>query len=119
MSTEIKNTLFRFVTMRAPELSDEKLKDKRFIYRNEAKEGDYRPFDLAVATRENQTKWNAIAQCEFEAYQNEDQVKALNEKLHDLAVWIARNKHSFTTEELILKIKEVDIRRKSSKRTME
>lgn len=109
MSTEIKNTLFRFVTMRAPELSDEKLKDKRFIYRNEAKEGAYRPFDLAVATRENQTKWNAIAQCEFEAYQNEDQVKALNEKLHDLSVWIARNKHSFTTEELILKIKEVDI----------
>lgn len=108
MSTEIKNTLFRFVTMRAPELSDENLKDKRFVFRNEAKEGDYRPFDQAVAIRENQTKWSAIAQCEFEAYQNADQVKALNEKLYDLAVWIARNKHSFTTEELILKIKEVD-----------
>ncbi len=108
MSTEIKNTLFRFVTMRAPELSDEKLKDKRFVFRNEAKEGYYRPFDQAVATRENQTKWNAIAQCEFDAYQSVDQVKALNEKLYDLAVWIARNKHSFTTEELILKIKEVD-----------
>ena len=35
MSTPIKNTLFRFVTMRAPELSDENQKDKRFIFRNQ------------------------------------------------------------------------------------
>ena len=51
MSTEVKNTLFRFVTMRAPELSDEKQKDKRFIYRNFEKAVGPTPFDDAVAGR--------------------------------------------------------------------
>ena len=31
MSTEIKNTLFRFITMRAPELLNEKNTEKKFV----------------------------------------------------------------------------------------
>ena len=31
MSTEIKNTLFRFITMRVPELLNEKSTDKNFV----------------------------------------------------------------------------------------
>lgn len=100
MSTEIKNTLFRFVTMRAPELSDEKQKDKRFIYRAAPQEGDFRPFDQAVENRSDKTKWNAMAEQGFDAYTTEDQIKELNESLYALGVWIARNKHSFTTESL-------------------
>lgn len=47
MSTEIKNTLFRFVTMRAPELTDENSKEKRFVIRNATAQNSV--FDLSVA----------------------------------------------------------------------
>lgn len=114
MSTETKNTLFRFVAMRAPELSDENQIDKRFVYRPSQKDGEFRPFDQAVEGRDNKTKWNAMAECEFDAFKNEDEVKELNERLYTLAIWIARNKHSFTPELLLKKIKEVDSRLEDS-----
>ena len=64
MSTEnkeIKNTLFRFVTLRAPELRNEKDKEKRFVYRNDFES----PFDEAVRNRGELTKWQAMKNCSF------------------------------------------------------
>ena len=105
MSTEVKNTLFRFVTMRAPELSDEKDKDKRFIYRSDEKP-DLRPFDKAVKERVSVTKWSAMQNCAFTPT-TEDYLKVTFPEMYNLGVWIARNKYSFLTNELTIEIEKV------------
>ena len=49
MNTEIKNTLFRFVTMRAPQLTDDKNSDLRFVFRNKSFNDGF--FDNALKTK--------------------------------------------------------------------
>lgn len=110
MSTEIKNTLFRFVTMRAPELSEEKNQEKRFVKKpSSAVESS---FNLAVRNRPSgSTKWEAMkknapifkaaAIANNVAIKTNDDVKTINSKLYDFAIWIARNKYSYTDQELI------------------
>lgn len=98
MSTEIKNTLFRFVTMRSPELSEEKNKDKRFVYRS----ANGVTFDNAVANRpSNKTKWQSMvdASPSFGAI-SEENLKSINAELYVLAVWMAKNKYSYTEADL-------------------
>lgn len=109
MNTSIKNTLFRFATHRAPELSQEEGLDKRFIFRNtEGIDPINLPFDNAVADpNRTMSKWQAMAEVAFTDKLTKDEVKGVNKSLWDLAVWIARNKHSFTTQELVQKISAV------------
>jgi hypothetical protein len=59
MSTEIKNTLFRFVSMRAPELTDDNKSKDGFIFRDDTvKKGD---FDAAITNLTAGTsKWQAL-----------------------------------------------------------
>lgn len=106
MSTEIKNTLFRFVTMRAPELSDEKDIQNRFLFRQEKPKEAKRNFDVSVETRAvNVSKWNAMKASATlfasAALQNEEQCKAINPKLYEFAIWLTRNRFSYTQEELL------------------
>lgn len=98
MSTEIKNTLFRFVTMRSPELSEEKNKDKRFVYRSAGVKG---VFDTAVANRDNKTKWEAMKGVNFTPASEATIKASVREELYDFAIWIARNKYSATDAELM------------------
>jgi hypothetical protein len=106
MSTEIKNTLFRFVTMRAPELSDEKNKDKRFIYRDPKELLSV--FDNAVKTKASTvSNWQAMqtVATTFLPLTEETLKTTVNINFIEVAIWIARNKHSFTTAELLKKLK--------------
>ncbi len=105
MSTEtkeIKNTLFRFITLRAPELRAEKDKQKRFVYRNEYES----LFDVAVRNRGDLTKWQAMKNCSF-APLNRSNLESLIPKVNELAVWISKNKNSFDAELLIIEISKV------------
>jgi hypothetical protein len=97
MSTEIKNTLFRFVSMRAPELSDETKQNEKFIFRNENI-----PLGVFDAVADKTSKWQ-----ELQVIANDfipltlKEIKALDEKLTKLSVWIAKNRLSYKKEDLI------------------
>lgn len=103
MNTEIKNTLFSFVTMRAPELADEKHKETRFVFRDENTIGH---FDNAVSNRPGGTsKWDAIqAACDssFDTLllNNESEVRSLNQDLYDFSIWVVRNRTDWENDEL-------------------
>ena len=100
MSTKIKNTLFRFVSMRAPELVDEESKQEGFIFRSDSVEKGV--FDTAVSDlSEGTTKWQAMktASETFEALTKE-QLKALKPELYKFSVWIAKNRLSYSQEAL-------------------
>lgn len=97
MSNEIKNTLFRFVTMRSPELSEETNQEKRFVYRAAGVTG---AFDTAVANRGTKTKWQAMKGVNFTPA-TETVIKAsVREELYSFAVWIAKNKYSYVDSEV-------------------
>jgi hypothetical protein len=103
MSTEIKNTLFRFVTMRAPELSNEKNQERRFLKQPQSESES--SFSKAVKIREkNVTKWNAMKKnaTTFPAIQSNDELRTMNLELYGFAIWIARNKFSYDEKELLL-----------------
>lgn len=103
MSSEIKNTLFRFVSMRAPELSDENDQQKRFVFREFTSSftNTNQPFDDAVANRaSNISKWQAMLNVTFTPLEEAD-IKSMSASLTKFGVWIARNKHSFSLDELI------------------
>lgn len=105
MSTEIKNTLFRFVTMRAPGLSDENLKEKRFIFRNATNTDSI--FDLSVKTKSSKvTNWQAmqVVAKTFTALSEETLKSKIKPDFMEFAIWVARNKHTFNTNELLDKL---------------
>ena len=105
MSTEIKNTLFRFVTMRAPELSDENLKEKRFVFRNTAALSSV--FDLSVTAKSNRsTNWQAMqnAAITFVPLTEKTLKTKVETDFLEFSIWVARNKRAFTTEELLGKL---------------
>ncbi|MDH7913760.1 hypothetical protein [Winogradskyella sp. SYSU M77433] len=100
MSTKIKNTLFRFVSMRAPELVDEESKQEGFIFRSDSVEKGV--FDTAVSDlSEGTTKWQAMktASETFQALTKE-QLKALKPELYKFSVWVAKNRLSYSQEAL-------------------
>jgi len=104
MSTPISQTLFRFVSMRNPELSDENGLSKRFILRPAGSTGS---FDTAVANKPSgQTNWQALknAAATFGAWTKVSDVKALSPALYDFSVWLARNRSTCTQAELQAKI---------------
>lgn len=107
MSTEIKNTLFRFVTMRAPELSEEQGLTNRFVFMTpRANANEVRAFEDAVLSRPNdQSKWSAMSDLASSyVTKTEGELKAFNSKIFELGVWIAKNKRSLTHHELLIKI---------------
>lgn len=107
MSTQIKNTLFRFVTMRAPQLTNVEKQNERFIFRNkEGLKGFFSFFDEAVAAKPiEKLKWEAMkdATTTF-SYLNVDGIKTFNTKLYELGVWLSKNRSTLTQKELDDKI---------------
>lgn len=109
MSTEIKNTLFRFVTMRAPELVEEQGLTSRFVFMvPRANANEVRVFEDAVIGRANtQTKWEAMSSLASSSSftpRTETELKNLNRKIYDFGVWIAKNKRNFSHHDLLQKL---------------
>ena len=104
MSTEIKNTLFRFVSMRAPELTDDNKPLDGFVFRDDAVTKG--PFDAAVASlTDSASKWQAMktAAASFEALSVEA-IKKIDPALYELSVSIAKNRLSYDVEKLLERI---------------
>ena len=108
MSTEIKNTLFRFVSMRAPELTDDTKPHDGFVMRAASvRQGE---FDTSVNTRtDEESKWDALkkAATRFSPMTKAD-IQKINQNLFDFSIWMAKNRQSFTEAELTAQNKELD-----------
>jgi hypothetical protein len=103
-TTPISQTLYRFVSLRNPELTNDEGKDKRFVFRDAAIATGI--FDDAVKNRAaGVSKWQALqtAAASFTAIATEAEVKALNTPLYDFSVWLARNKSTMTEDALLQK----------------
>ncbi len=99
MSNEIKNTLFRFVSMRAPELSTEHEANKGFILQPEIAYGE---FNEAIANKLTETtKLEALkeAAANFKPLTIEE-IKTLDKKVYDFSIWVAKNRSTITDAEL-------------------
>ena len=99
MSTEIKNTLFRFVTMRAPELSTENETNKGFILQLEAANGK---FNNAITDKPaGKTKLETLKEtaANFNPLSLEE-IKTLDKDVYTFSVWIAKNKNTISDAEL-------------------
>ena len=103
MSTSpIAQTLFRFVSLRNPELSNETEKDKRFIFQPAAIQSGH--FYTAVNNRPaGSSKWSALvsaAQTFPSPYTTEQALKDAYPALYNFSVWLVRNRSTSTDEQL-------------------
>lgn len=108
MSTEIKNTLFRFTSFRAPELTDENELLNKFIYCPEEANGTIFAADL-TSEDTAAVKWQKLktTAAEFDPM-NADQIKTINAKLYRFSIWIAKNKNNYIETDLAEQASLVD-----------
>ncbi|GHV43935.1 hypothetical protein FACS1894180_4500 [Bacteroidia bacterium] len=110
MNTDLSNqpALFRFVSLRSPELTKKENQNKRFVFCPGEASG---VFGQAVAKRNGKTKWDVMfnAAGTFSAFKSEKDVERINPKLFELADWISRNKSTLDLQELAAKLKQLDI----------
>lgn len=114
MSTEIKNTLFRFVTMRAPELIEKDEVAKNFVQHPEITKTPTDTFDSEFygavnAIPSGKTKKEFLKETatafENEAAKDREAVKTIvGSDLYEFAVWLTANRTSLTSDDLIQKI---------------
>jgi len=102
MSTEIKNTLFRFVSMRAPELSNDSEQGTRFVLRPLTLPSQFdivkgKPIKLKVFKEQ-------ISQNVFTPETASSLKTLLEQELYDFSIWLAKNKMSYTKTVLAEKI---------------
>ncbi|MCQ4139086.1 hypothetical protein [Chryseobacterium sp. EO14] len=98
-------TLFRFATMRNPELSNPKDLDKRFIFRNSTLKSTS-VFDTNLAAQKTLSAICAKIDTQNIALQifTEDTLKSQYGKFYETMVWIARNKSVAAKTEFDAKI---------------
>ena len=104
MENSITNTLFRFVSLRAPEKIKKTIASLQFVSElPQLQTGIF--FDAVENRPPGTTKSEALlaAAEEFEslAFSSEDQVKELNPELFDFADWLIYNRTNYTNEELL------------------
>jgi hypothetical protein len=112
-STQASQTLFRFVSVRNPQLTDEEGKAKRFVYRPQEVKNQpatVNVFDAAIIAgsavpKIQLLKTAAIAFKTSAAYlAKEADVKQLvGASMYDFSIWLARNRDSYINSELLTK----------------
>lgn len=108
MSNEIKNTLFRFVSMRAPELSTDVENNLGFITQPNVANGQ---FNSAIATLPTgMTKAQRLLETanSFNDEKTLIQVKQLNSGLYTFSVWFSKNKNKASISEISDKLTGVN-----------
>lgn len=101
MATEIKNTLFRFVSFRAPELTSEEDLHKRFVFRDEEIPNGI--FDDAISNGDPLlSKWVKLknAANTFTSILTLETLKEINANLYKFSIWVSKNRNSFKLSEL-------------------
>ncbi|MCT2563394.1 hypothetical protein [Chryseobacterium herbae] len=101
-------TLFRFVSLRSPQLSDENEQDKRFVLAPEELKSSH--FYKHILDNPGQPKQRLLREYAGIFQQSPDYVsekdffKENYTNLYELASWIAKNKETCTNDELLAKI---------------
>ncbi|MEZ4854691.1 hypothetical protein [Flavobacterium sp.] len=101
MSNEIKNTLFRFVSMRAPELVTEATTKPGFVFQNDSDKGIFNTATASIpagSTKQEVLK-DTATNFKSNAKTVED-LKVLNTEFYDFSVWLAKNRFSATDVEI-------------------
>lgn len=113
MSTNKNNaaqTLFRFVSLRAPQLSNEKEQDKRFVLAPSSLKGNHffkSVIDNSGVPKQKQLlDYSRTFENSPDLLQKED-LKTNFPDLYHFAVWVSRNKTNYTNDELSEKANEV------------
>ncbi|WP_299883574.1 hypothetical protein [uncultured Lacinutrix sp.] len=96
MSKTIKQNLFRFVTLRSPQLIEEKDKDPGFIYHPDESKSNF--FDASNAD-EKEAALKAVSST-FSALKNRKEVKDVSTKLYEFSSWLMRNKNTLSYDEI-------------------
>lgn len=101
-----QQTLFRFVSLRAPEAitKDKKEQRKLFVLHPDNQSGAF--FEAVKKRPDGQTKWQAMAKeaLTFNAFSDSLAVDQLNPEFIVVAQWVVKNKSRFSVEELDEKI---------------
>jgi hypothetical protein len=104
-------TLFRFVSLRSPQLSDDKDQDKRFILIPDALKTDnhfYIPVTTGTGTKKELLRGSAENYtATTECITNVNYLKNDFSDLYNFATWLARNKSTCTYAEFIAKKDEI------------
>ena len=120
MSTEIKNTLFRFVTMRSPELLEQERIVKSFVSYPEFTENSENPIinvflEAATTVPANKTKAKTLKDAAdtfaSNALKKRDELHSLNlvsKNFYDFAVWLTSNRAKLTVEKVNAMLSEVE-----------
>ncbi|EDP69489.1 hypothetical protein FBALC1_00005, partial [Flavobacteriales bacterium ALC-1] len=99
MSQNIKNNLFRFVTLRSPQLIDEKEDHPGFVYHPE----EPNRF-LSVVENQQESDKKVLLQQEADAFTGSlktiADVKQLNPALYLFSSWLMRNKNALSYDEI-------------------
>ncbi|MBV7269110.1 hypothetical protein [Winogradskyella luteola] len=103
MSQNIKNNLFRFVTLRSPQLIDEKDKQLGFVYHPHKQSGIfYPPLNAALEGEKKQAlidSKNSFASSPL-LFEKKADVKEVNEDLYNFSSWLMRNKNALSYAEI-------------------
>lgn len=100
MKATIKNTLFRFATMRKPEKISRKNKAESFIYHPNPEASQlFAETPAALQTKLQDFEENAL---------NSAGIIALNEELYDLALWVLQNRDNITKEQYLEKLSDMN-----------
>ncbi|WP_284653526.1 hypothetical protein [Flavobacterium terrisoli] len=108
MGTEIKNTLYRFVTMRAPELIEQTEINGSFVQHPEwDKESPFNSvfLDAVSSITIGQTRRDVLSETantfKSTAIPNKDKLRAaVGGELYDYAMWLSKNRSSFDINEI-------------------
>ncbi|WP_397364149.1 hypothetical protein [Olleya sp. R77988] len=95
MSNKIKQNLFRFVTLRNPQLIDEKENHKGFVFHPNEKSS---LFIQAIEGVKEDSKSQVLEDVSknFNGFKTRKEVKAVNQKLYEFSSWLMRNKNHLT-----------------------
>ncbi len=111
MSQNIKNNLFRFVTLRSPQLIDEKDKQLGFVYHPDKQSGIfYPPLNAALEGQKKQAlidSKNSFASSPL-LFKKKADVKEVNEDLYNFSSWLMRNKNALSYAEISENLNSVE-----------
>ena len=108
MINEIKNTLFRFVSIQSPELVADANQKPSFVFQDENDKGIFNTATNNIAAGTSKQAVLKSTATNFEANaKSADALKSLNVKLYEFSVWLAKNRYSASESEISSKAKSV------------
>ncbi|WP_460220383.1 hypothetical protein [Psychroserpens sp. MEBiC05023] len=101
MSKTIKNNLFRFVTLRNPQLIDKKEEKPGFVFHPDEKGGKFFSVILNKTAEERPALLNQAADAYTSvAFKTRTESRAINEKLYLFSSWLMQHKNALSFSEI-------------------